>query len=97
MENQNKFDKKLIGGLYKKTSKAGNVYYTGKVGDTKVMILKTKTKKSETSPDLLVYDNTPPEEQGSPAAPAYPPKAKVAARPPQRTQPPQEQDDGDIF
>lgn len=42
-----------VTGLWKTTSKAGTAYYSGKVGNTRVMVWKNE-KRKENDPDLTV-------------------------------------------
>lgn len=44
-----------IAAFWKKTSKEGKTYYTGKLGNGKLLLFQNKEKKNDKSPDLLLY------------------------------------------
>lgn len=44
-----------IVGLYEKTSKNGDTFFTGKIGMSDVVVFRVKNKKSDKSPDWMMY------------------------------------------
>lgn len=58
------------GALWKKTSAAGRVYFTGNVGDEKVVAFLNRDKRNPNEPDLRIYKQQP--RDGEPRRP-WPP------------------------
>lgn len=44
-----------IGGLWLQTSKTNVKYFSGKIGNKKIIVFKNKNKKSDKQPDFLIY------------------------------------------
>ena len=44
-----------LAGFWKKDSKNGRTYYTGKLGNGKLLLFKNDKKESEKQPDLILY------------------------------------------
>ncbi len=64
-----KWDREEIGALWKKTSKKGTIYLTGKVNGEPVMIFTNQKKKDNpsehpTAPDYRVYEGNAPTDGG---------------------------------
>lgn len=56
-------DLKNTGGLWLQVSKNDEEYFTGKIGEQKILIFKNKQKKSDKHPDYLVYAEQVTEKQ----------------------------------
>ncbi|MEO5348840.1 MAG: DUF736 domain-containing protein [Magnetococcus sp. YQC-3] len=54
-----------IGAIWEKTSKKGDTFFSGKFGDAQLLILKNNSKKSDKSPDYLVYVDNPQRKEES--------------------------------
>jgi len=52
-------DSKKLGSLWWKTSMDGSTFLTGIIGEQRVIILRTKEKRSPKSPDFQVYLSEP--------------------------------------
>ena len=50
------WNNEILGGLWKRKSAKGTDYLTGKIGDQKILIFKTKNKKNDKSPDYIIYE-----------------------------------------
>lgn len=74
-----------LGAAWKKTSKAGNVFYSGKLkidGKTiDFVIFPQKDKKNENAPDIKIYQTEPWEGGQKSAAPQRPSATKSASKP----------------
>lgn len=44
-----------LAALWKKDSKNGRTYYTGKLGDGRLLLFKNDKKTDEKQPDLILY------------------------------------------
>jgi hypothetical protein len=44
-----------LAAFWKKESKKGRTYYTGKMGEGRLLLFLNKEKKSQKSPELLLY------------------------------------------
>jgi len=44
-----------LSALWKKDSKNGRTYYTGKLGDGRLLLFKNDKKQDEKQPDLILY------------------------------------------
>lgn len=55
-----------IGALWKQKTKKGDVYFTGRLNDTDIVIFKNGFQKEqkEGAPDYLMYESVPMEGQG---------------------------------
>lgn len=82
------FNNKLIGGLYITKSKKGTTYLKGKINDVPVLIFKTKTKKTDKSPDYTVYESTPLQGQEGAVKQTAPTQRRAVSAAPQRKQNP---------
>jgi hypothetical protein len=67
-----------IARLYEKTSKSGNVYFTGRLGMAKIAILKSKEVAEDGSPIWDVLMSEAPARSGATRATKAPAKAPEA-------------------
>ena len=44
-----------LSALWKKDSKNGRTYYSGKLGDGRLLLFKNEKKQDEKQPDLILY------------------------------------------
>jgi len=44
-----------LSAFWKKTSKEGRIYYTGRLGNGRLLLFKNEKKESEKHPDLILY------------------------------------------
>jgi uncharacterized protein (DUF736 family) len=58
-------EKDEIGVLWEKTGKNGARYYSGYVGDQKVVVFRTKKKDGSNQPDLRILKAIAPQKQES--------------------------------
>jgi uncharacterized protein (DUF736 family) len=56
-------DQNEIGALWAKTGKNGATYYSGYVGDQKVVAFHTKKKSGSNHPDLRILKSIAPQKQ----------------------------------
>jgi uncharacterized protein (DUF736 family) len=53
---------KSVGALWKNTSKDGKVYFSGVIGDTKIVVFENSYKEKESQPDYKIYKSKPKNE-----------------------------------
>lgn len=44
-----------LGAVWENTDRNGNIYYAGKIGDARLVILRNKFKESDKHPDMILY------------------------------------------
>lgn len=67
MSNDNKGEMIQISGLWLNESKGGEKYFTGYMGNAKILIFKNKFKEADNQPDYILYvaPKPKPEDQDS--------------------------------
>jgi hypothetical protein len=55
MENQ----QKSIGALWKRQAKTGAIYYSGNIGDKKIVVFENRNKTKDNHPNLNIFESTP--------------------------------------
>ena len=48
-----------LAALWQRTDKNGNIYFTGKLGDAPIVIMKNGYKKEDKQPDFIIYVSEP--------------------------------------
>ena len=66
-----------IGALWQKKSQSGTTYLSGVInngvfGECAIVVFKTMEKRSDASPDFIVYASTAQRQNGTPATSAQP-------------------------
>lgn len=96
MSNNNTSERQRLGGLWKRESKSGNKYLTGKINvngqDVSLVVFATKEKRNEKSPDYVVYlsEDARPQQNSGGTSNYRNSSPQRSNNPPQRRQQPQQ-------